>query len=180
MSKDDKKSKAKPLTGLAAALVKSGHLKESEARDLEREKRKETKALGREGVEQREAEKAAELEARRKADAEAARERERQRLDKVTIERACLVVQENRHPGGDGGPRRWFFVTRERRVPFLEVQDEVSRMLGDGVAGIVEACDGRVPAAHVVVVGEKNLQTLLTIDKELVRFWNREGRDAPR
>jgi hypothetical protein len=177
MSKDDKKSKAKPLTGLAAALVKSGHLKESEARDIAREQRKETKALGRDGVEQREAAQAAELEAKRKAEADAARERERQRVEKTTIERAYLVVQENRHAGGDGGPRRFFFITRERRVPFLEVQDEVSRMLADGVAGIVEACDGRVPSGHVVVVGEKNLQTLLTIDKEIVRFWNREGRE---
>src|SRR5688500_1921477 len=175
MSKGDKKSEANPLTGLAAALVKSGHLKETEARDLAREQRKETKALGREGVEQREAEKRAEAEARKQAEAEAAREREKQRLAREARERACRVVADNRHPGGEGGSRRWFFVARSGRVPFLEVTDEVSRLLMDGKAGIVEGCDPEASHAHVVIVGDKHLNTLLTIDKDLVRFWNRGG-----
>lgn len=173
MSKGDKKGKPNPLTGLAAALVKSGHLKETEARDLAREQRKETKALGRDGLEQREAERRAEAEARRAAEAEAGREREKQRLAREARERARRVVQDNRHAGGEGGSRRWFYVARAGRVPFLEVTDEVSRLLLDGKAGIVESCDPETPAAHVVIVGEKHLTTLLGIDKELVRFWNR-------
>jgi hypothetical protein len=175
MSKGDKKSKANPLTGLAAALVKSGHLDEKKARELAREQRKEEKVLGRDGVEEREAQRAAEAAARRDAEAAAARERERLRLDREASDRARRVVVENKHPGGDGGARRWFYVTRSGRVLFLEVTDEVGRLLADGKAGIVEACDPAAPTAHVVVTGEKNLQTLLGIDKELVRFWNREG-----
>lgn len=175
MSKDGKKSKAKPLTGLAAALVKSGHLKESDARDLAREQRREVKALGREGLEHREAEKKAEAEARRAAEAEAARERERSRVGREALERAHRVVVDNKHPGGEGGARRWFYVARGGRVLFLEVQDEVGRLLADGKAGIVEGCDPAAQGAHVVIVGEKHLQTLLGIDKDLVRFWNRDA-----
>ncbi len=175
MSKGDKKSKANPLTGLAAALVKSGHLKESDARDLTREQRREAKALGRDGVEQREAERKAEAEARRASDAEAAREREKARVTREAQERARRVVHDNKHPGADGGSRRWFFVTRGGRVLFLEVTDEVGRLLADGKAGIVEGCDPAAPGAHVVITGEKHLQTLLGIDKDLVRFWNRDA-----
>lgn len=175
MSKGDKKSKANPLTGLAAALVKSGHLKESEARAIVREQRRETKALGREGAEQREAERKAEAEARRAAEAEAARQRERARVAREAQERARRVVNDNKHPGSDGGSRRWFFVSRSGRVLFLEVTDEVARLLADGKAGIVEACDPGLPGSHVVVTGEKHLQTLLGIDKDLVRFWNRDA-----
>lgn len=173
MSKGEKKGKANPLTGLAAALVKAGHLDEKQARELAREQRREDKALGREGVEQREAEKRAEAEARKAAEADAARERERQRLAREARERAERVVRDNRHPGAEGGSRRWFFVTRGGRVPFLELTDEAARLLMDGKAGIVEACDPAAPDAHVVVTGEKHLTTLLGIDKDLVRFWNR-------
>lgn len=162
----------KPLTGLAAALVKAGALNEKDARNTLREQRREEKALGRDGVAEREAQRAAEAEARRKADAEAARRREQERTAREARARAAHTVAEHVHPGGGGGPRRWFFVTRDGRVPFLEVSDECGRMLLDGKAGIVEAC-GRPGADHVVVAGEKHLVTLVGIDKDLVRFWNR-------
>ncbi|MCO5170212.1 MAG: DUF2058 family protein [Planctomycetes bacterium] len=174
MSKGDKKSKAKPLTGLAAALVKSGHLDESKARELAREQRREEKVLGREGVEQREAERKAALEAQRDAEADAARQRERARVEREARERARRVVHDNTHPGGEGGSRRWFFVARGGRVLFLEVTDEVGRLLADGKAGIVEGCQPEAPGAHVVVAGEKHLTTLVGIDRDLVRFWNRD------
>lgn len=151
MAKGGEKPK-KPLTGLAAALVKAGALNEKDARNTLREQRREDKALGRDGV--------------------AARRREQERAAREARARAAHTVAEHVHPGGGGGPRRWYFVTREGRVPFLEVSDECGRMLLDGKAGIVEAC-GRPGADHVVVAGEKHLVTLIGIDKELVRFWNR-------
>jgi hypothetical protein len=167
-----KEKKKTQLTGLAAALVKSGHLDEKAAREIAREQRKEVKELGRDGIEEREAQKKAEAEARRAAEAEAARQREKDRVAREAREKAVRTVQDNKHPGGEGGQRRWYFVTREKRVPFLEVTDDCSRMLMDGKAGIVESCDPENPG-HVVVAGDKHLQTLLNIDRELVRFWNR-------
>src|SRR5258706_375062 len=101
--------------------------------------RKEDKALGREAVEAREAERRLAAEAAREVEARAARERELVRQSVEARERARRTVEENRHRGGDGGPRRWFFVARGDRVPFLEVTDECGRLLMDGKAGIVEA-----------------------------------------
>src|SRR5262245_51060693 len=128
MSKD-KKSKAAPLTGLAAALVKAGKLSEKDARETAREQRREDKALGREEVEAREAERKAAAEAARQVEARAARERELARVATEARERARLAILEHRHAGGDGGPRRWFFVARDGRVPFIECTDECGRLL---------------------------------------------------
>ena len=47
-----KGKKKKQLTGLAAALVKSGHISDKDARKLTRDQRREDKALGQEGVPQ--------------------------------------------------------------------------------------------------------------------------------
>lgn len=42
---------------------------------------------------------------------------------------------------GTGGLRRWYFVARDGRVPFLEVSDEVARRLERGEVAIVEVPD---------------------------------------
>lgn len=176
MGKDEKRSRANPLTGLAAALVKSGHMKEKDARELQREQRKEEKALGRDGVAEREAQRAAEAEARKKAEAEAQRLREHERVAREGREKAVRLTLDNLHPGAEGGQRRWFFVARDGRVPFLELSDDAARMLMDGKAGIVELLEpGAARVRHVVVAGDRHLVMLTGIDKELVRFWNRGG-----
>lgn len=175
MGKQEKgKKPKKALTGLAAALVKSGHLSEKKARDLERGKRKEEKVLGRDGVAEREAARKAELEAAREAQALASRQRDRGRLDSEALERARRVIRNDRDPGF-GGRRQWFFVARDRRVLFLELSDSSARLLADGEAGIVESL-GQAPEPHTVVTGERARVTLMGVDPELVRFWNR---DAP-
>src|SRR5262245_18733518 len=153
--KDRKGSKAAPLTGLAAALVKAGKLSEKDARETAREKRREEKALGRDEVERLEAEKKAAAEAARQAEARAARERELARVASESHERARLTIEENRHAGGDGGPRRWFYVARDGRVPFVECTDECGRLLLDGKAGVVE----RPGRGHCVVAGPAALMT---------------------
>ena len=114
MAKDKKKRPKKQLTGLAAALVKSGHLTEKKAREITRVERKEEKALGREGLAQREAEKLAADEARRAAEAEAARVREQERAASGEAGRLQRVVRD-RMVQGIHGARRFFFVARDGR-----------------------------------------------------------------
>lgn len=170
--KDDKK---KPLTGLAAALVKAGHLDEKSARKLVTEQRREDKAIGREGVAEREAQKEAELVAKRAAEAEAQRALAREHEQSGARERIERAVRDGAIQGWTGN-RRFFFVARSRRIPFLDVSIEVARALSDGQLGIVEA-GGADPDEHVIVE-ERALTTLHTIDPELIRCWNRGGRGA--
>lgn len=171
MAKKGKGKKGKSLTGLAAALVKSGHLSEKKAKRIQREQRRDDKSLGRDGVAEREAAKQVEIAARRAAEAEAARERQRALEDQATTERARRALSDGLEPIS-GGRRRWYFVSRDRTVRFLDLSDTAAQMLRGGQAGIVESL-GLVPDAYAVVSGERSLQTLVGIDPELVRFWNR-------
>lgn len=54
----------------------------------------------------------------------------------------------------------------------MNVSDGAARLLSDGLAGIVESV-GVTDREHVLVNGDKPLTTLIGIDKDLVRFWNR-------
>lgn len=166
-----KKHKGKPLTGLAAALVKSGHLDEKKAKRLVREQRREEKAIGREGVAALEEERRRAAEAAREAEAARSRERERARAEAERAERVQRTLREGRL-SGVGGRRRWFYVARSGRVEFLDLDDSTAGLLASGEAGIVEDPAGS-PLGHSVLVGEKLRVTLVGIDKELVRFWNR-------
>jgi hypothetical protein len=170
MGKKNKQSKAPKLTGLAAALVKAGKLDEKKAKKLTREQRRDERKVGRDELERREAEKAAEAEARRVAEAEANRQRQAQRDGAAERDRAQRAVRDGL-VRNLGGSTRWFFVARSGLVPFLEVDRDTSRQLQDGQAGIVESC-GASPQPHAIV-NAKALNTLHTIEPDLVRFWNR-------
>jgi len=172
------KKKKGQLTGLAAALVKSGHLDEEKARKLAHEQRKQEKAqlkeqkqLGKAKAAEREARAEAEAEARREAEAAAQRAKQRDQDAEATMERVRETIREAIFPGADGS-RRWFFVTRDGRVPFLNVSQGAARLLDSGEAGIVESL-GEADADHVVVESQRALMTLHNTDPELVRFWNR-------
>ena len=177
MGKGKKKKKA--LTGLAAALVSSGHMKEKQARKVTREQRRDDKALGREGVAQREAERAQAESERKAKEAETNRQRaEQERVQAASqseergLEKARAIVRE--HHEASRGRRRWFFVARDRRVLFLELSDAAAGMLVQGQAAIVESL-GQAQGSHAVLVGEPNVERLSAVDPDCVRFYNRGG-----
>lgn len=170
MGKKNKGKKGKPLTGLAAALVKSGHLSETKAKKLVREQRREERGLDPAERAQREAERRERLAAERAAETAAARERERERLTAEALARARRIVRA----GGttSPGPRRWYFVARDGRILFLDVSDDTAALLASGGAGIVEALE-EGPEEHLILIGARDLESLRAIDPEAVRFWNR-------
>ena len=172
MGKKNKGKKGKPLTGLAAALVNSGHLSEKKAKAITREQRRDDKAVGRKGLEEREAQQQQEAAAARQVEAEAARVRATLKASSETDERASRVIRDNLHKAPGGG-RQWFYAARDGRVLYMDVADQVAGLLARGEGGITESL-GQSPGEHTVVVSERALQTLVGIDKELVRFWNRE------
>jgi uncharacterized protein YaiL (DUF2058 family) len=183
VAKDDKKRPSgKPqLTGMAAALAKAGIVSEKQARAAQREQRKEARDLGEDVVAARDAAERAALAKRLEAEAEARRAAD---AAQVAAERRAAVlraIEDGRIPG-EGGQRRWFFVARDGRVPFLEVSDDAARALSDGRAGICELPQPDGPAStarvrHVLVGDEKKLQTIQGLDLDLVRFWGRDVRE---
>lgn len=177
MAKDEKKKPSgKPaLTGMAAALAKAGIVSEKQARAAQREQRKEVRDLGADVVAAREAAEKAELARKLAAEAEARREADAARVAAERREAVLKAIKDAMIPG-EGGQRRWFFVARDGRVPFLEVSDEAARALSDGRAGICELTEGG-RTRHVLVGDEKRLQTIQGLDLELVRFWGRDVRE---
>ena len=185
-SKDDKKGKKKkgrgggaPLSGLAAALVQAGALSEGRAQALSRDKkredrkqREERKSVGRKGMKERDRRSDAEKAAHREVQAAADRAREVAKTSEQAIESAKKTIREHRVREGGRGPRRWFFVTRDGVIPYLNISDGLAQKLERGEAAIVESL-GEARDPHVVVAGAGPLGTLHGLDPELIRFWNR-------
>lgn len=169
-----KKGKGGSLGGLADALVKSGVASEKAARQSRRERANEDRELGRDGVEERERERKQAEQAEREAQRERDREQAAQQREASTGDEVLQTIQ--RHAETARGSKRWFFVARDGRIPFLEVADTAMRMLGDGHAGIVESL-GAFAQEHVLVSGRQALERLEQADPEIVRFWNRQGRE---
>jgi uncharacterized protein YaiL (DUF2058 family) len=68
------------------------------------------------------------------------------------------------------GARRFYFVTRENKIPFLDLSDELTGRLEKGQAAIVE-----VPGDVVVdytIVPRAVARQMQSIDPESVRFLN--------
>lgn len=168
-----KKKKGGGFGGLADAFVKGGVASDKEARKSRRERAGEDRELGRAGVDERERRRLAEL--NQAAEQEKERQRALAAAQREGAEAEALVKTIRTHADTGRGPRRWFFVTRDGRIPFLEVSDGASRLLSDGHAGIVESL-GAFTQPHVVVAGRQALERLDQAEPELIRFWNREAR----
>jgi hypothetical protein len=167
-----KNGKGKSLGGLADAFVKAGVASEKSARGARRERASEDRELGREGLERRQAERERELAHRRAEEADRERTLAAQRREAGETERLRSLVAA--HAETARGPRRWFFVARDGRIPFVEVSDAVARQLADGHAGVVEN-PGEGADEHLVVAGRQALTAIEQAEPALVRFWNKDG-----
>jgi uncharacterized protein YaiL (DUF2058 family) len=165
-----KKGKGLPLGNLADALLKAGVANKQAAHKAHVEKRSEEKALGKEGLAHREAELREATEEQRKQQIDAARAREDMKRDKDAFESTRALIKAHIESGG--GNKRWFYVSRDGRIPFMDVADDVLRKLADGEAGVVESL-GATDAEHVVVSGRQTLAALADFNADLVRFWNK-------
>ncbi|MBL4848640.1 MAG: DUF2058 family protein [Planctomycetes bacterium] len=163
------KRKKKELSGLAAALVKAGHMDDKKARKLQRERKREDKGLGTEGVEARKAEERAATEERSADRAEVERERER---STTSAEVQTLVRSEAE--SGWQGRRRWFYVRRDQRLSYFDLSDEVARLLRGGQIAIVEGF-GSDEGSHFLLKDALLIGRVRAEDPTHVRFWNQEG-----
>lgn len=75
------------------------------------------------------------------------------------------------------GPRRWYFMARNRKIRFLEVNDDDARRLEKGLLAIVERI-GDLEGAYTVVPAEV-ADHIWKVDDNYVRFYNRDISDRP-
>lgn len=158
------------LGDLGKALREAGVIDEKDAKKIAHKERVRKKDVGREGVEKekRQKEKALEEAQRDKRSLiEAAQKQHDDESQSAFIDR--LIAGGTVQRSGRG--KRFHFVARSGRIPFVEADDATTRQLVEGRAGIVEV-PGQSGRQHVVIAGRDRLQSIRDADAELVRFWN--------
>ena len=159
-------------------LLKAGLVSKKQARRATHEQRVDNKKKGREGAA---AEKRARAQ-RHAAEVEVERVRNRARADlkkqaeadKAARSRVAQIVDSGIVPGAFGGPRRFYFVTRDGRVPYVDIGDETALSLERGAAAIAESPNGALR-----IITADAAARVVELDPQWVRAWRR-GADTMR
>lgn len=160
------------MGSLQEELMKARLVDKKQRKKAAHDKRVHQSKVGRDGLEEekltKERQRQAQAEEKRSKDRQLDAERQKARDAAGGENRLKSLISGTLLQGGTGGARRFCYVNRRNRVPFLEVNDDIARRLTRGELAIVETEDGKVglvpgPAAREIV----------ELDKEMVRFWNR-------
>ena len=160
-------------------LLKAGVVSKKQARKAAHEKRTRAKKIGRDAVETERATDKERVEAEREANRAQDRERERQReaarTARQTPLKAAQIVESGRLEGRIHGPRRFYFESRDGRVPFLEVSDETAGRLEVGRAALVESSEGAL-----TIIQPDAAHKIVALDPKWLRVWHPRGAsDSP-
>lgn len=162
------------MGNLRDEMLKKGLISEKRARAVTHEEKARQRKVGAEAVEEerRAREEAArlEVEARRAADRQREEERRRQHDMELTESRIPGLIRLGLVREGAVGNRRFYFITRENTVSYVEVSDGAIRSLTDGRIAIVEAC-GVVRQDFCLVTAEQAAE-IAKVDPGCVRFVN--------
>jgi uncharacterized protein YaiL (DUF2058 family) len=151
-------------------LLKAGLISEKQARQAAHTQRVDRKQQGRQGVEAEREQRKQQVEAERQAKREADKAREAARRDRVldreTENRLRQIVASGRIDK-TRGPRRFYFLTRDDRLPSVEVSDELAARLERGGAAIVES-----PEGELTIVDGDAARRVAELDPAWLRVWN--------
>ncbi len=164
------------MGSLKDQLRKANLISKKKAKQLAHEQRVKRKKLGKDGLEAEQQKLEEQRKLERQKERQRAREREaaqrREREEREARARLHDLVK-NAYISKCGGPRRFFFVTRDRKLPFLEVSDDMGRKLESGRCGIVEAPLGL--ASEFAIVPRDVAEKVWAIDRKAVLFLNGQG-----
>lgn len=156
-------------------------ISKKDSRHLEHEARVERKRLGNDGVylqeKQRQKEIQQKLDEQRLRDQQIAREQAEERLEKERSrekEREKIKIEDliKNAQFEEYGPRKFFFVTRNKKIPYICVSDNLGEKLERGIAGIIEYPTPN--GSEFAIVNRQCVERILDIDPEAVRFFNRD------
>jgi RNA recognition motif-containing protein len=91
--------------------------------------------------------------------------------EKEVKERILKMVEESSLKETGFGARRFYFVTRDNKIPFLDLSDELTGRLEKGQAAIVEV-PGDDDVVDYTIVPRAVARQMQTVDPEAVRFLN--------
>lgn len=171
------------MGSLRDEMIKKGLADEKRARAVAHQEKARQRQVGEGAVELER--RAREEEARHKSDEKRAedrrREEERRRHHDDEIERNRIpdLIRAGLVRDGGSGSRRFYFVTRENTLSFLEVSDTAVLRLAEGRLAIVES-EGVVARKDFCLVASEQAAEIVDLDPERVRFWNGNGPALPR
>jgi len=159
------------MGSLQEELMKARLVDKKQRKKAAHEKRVHQSKVGREGLEKEKQEKElrllAQAEEKRTKDRELDTARQRAREAEGGENRLKSLISGAMLQGGTGGARRFCYVNRRNRIPFLEVNDDVARRLTRGELAIIETENGKVG-----LVPGNAAREIAELDSEIVRFWN--------
>lgn len=162
------------MGSLQDELMKARLVDKKQRKKAAHDQRVHQTTVGREGLVKEKLEKErrqqARLEEKRSRDRRIEFERQQAREAANSENRLPLLISGALLQGGTGGPRRFCYVNRLNRVPFLEVSDDIARRLTRGELAIIETEEGKVG-----LVPGQAAREIAELDAEMIRFWNREG-----
>ncbi len=162
------------MQSLRDQLLKAGIVNRKQKEVGDREARTEARRAGAKALEADARDRQAAFEAREAERRQRDRQREREaaaRQDARDRGRQCRAIAESGAVReGRGGPRRFHFVARSGRIPYLRVSEEMARDLEQGRYAIAETSEG--PVERFDIVARVTAERLVGIDAETVRFWN--------
>ncbi|MGD8395890.1 MAG: DUF2058 family protein [Candidatus Eiseniibacteriota bacterium] len=162
-------------------LIKAGLADKKRDRKVRHEEQQRRKEVGEETIvaEQRARQEALRAEQERRRTEDRRREEERRRQhDDTLVDRIPALIRSAAVRPNPSGNRRYYFVTRERAVSFIEVPPPVLRGLADGRHAIVETRGAL--RDHFCVVDAATARTLRELDADVVVLWRENGSESTR
>jgi uncharacterized protein len=158
------------MSSLRDQLLKMGLVDETQAKKAAHDKRRSNKKKGRDGVQAERAQRSAEQEQQAQAKRAADKTREQERAGtRETAERTHQAQQilESGRVRLKSGRRRFYYESRDGRVPYVEMDDRQAAQIEGGALALCETPDGRVS-----LVNAESAARLAEISPE----WMRAGR----
>ena len=164
------------MQNLRDQLLKTGLVSKGQKQQVELEKRRERKQLKKGQAdelarEQQRRAYEAKLEAQRVADRERAAAQRAQLEAKEKLLRIRHIVDYWRLSEEPSGTRRWYFVTRNNAVKYLDVSEPLGLQLSTGALAVVERPDEFEEPRYVLIEREA-AELVARIDPTYVRFHN--------
>lgn len=165
------------MGNLRDELLKAKLVSEKDVQKAKRDEFKKKEEVGRRAVEDQKKKESEtkEASARARRDEDRRREADRQRNEKERQTKfQARDIARKAALGKDkvGGTRRFYFIARDRRVPFLELSQEAALDLEHGKLAIVEVEGRKRDIIDWVVVPREAAQRVQALDAEAVRFLN--------
>ena len=154
---------------LTDQLLKAGLINQKQAKQTKHKQRVKQKTVGHKGLDAEERKKKQDFEKKRdeKRTQDRSRNRKEEEVKLEKVERSQLRNLVRDGAISVSGNRRYYFVTRENKVPYLEVSDDIVRKLQHGQLAIIEMPDQKMER-FVVLERNKALQVRET-EPDLVR-----------